>query len=110
MNTLLTKRKTFSFTTAVAIAGLLALSLSGSGWLMAENDHSGFFEDETDRTLASNKGIHEEDVDWTLARTEAEEDQTDWTLAKREVVQEEEVDWTLAKRDNEEDKTDWTLA
>jgi hypothetical protein len=81
MNRHFTTSKPFSYTSTLAIVGLLALPLSGSGWLMTGNGHGGPFEDETDWALASSEGIQEKEVDWTLAMTEAEEDETDWTLA-----------------------------
>jgi len=110
MNTDLKHLKTFSFPIALAIAGLVAFPLSGSGGLMADKSHNGPLPNESDWTLASKEGMHEDETDWTLARTEINEDEPDWTLAKKEEVQKEEVDWTLAKTKNEEDKTDWTLA
>jgi len=110
MNEQLTKPKTFGFTIALVLAGLLAVPLAGAGWVMAEKENSGPYDGEHDWTLVSNEETQEEEVDWTLAQTEAEEDETDWTLAKQEGDQEEEVDWTLAKTDAEEDDEDWTLA
>ena len=52
MNRHLTTSKLFSYTSALAMVGLLALPLSGSGWLMSGNGHGGPFEDLTDWTLA----------------------------------------------------------
>lgn len=110
MNTYHNNSKSFHFSMALAIAGLLALPLAGSGWLMNHSPYPASGEEEIDWTLADRDGTQEEEVDWTLAENKAEEDETDWTLAKKDEAQEDEVDWTLAKNDTEEDETDWTLA
>lgn len=81
MNTPYTPLKFFSITLSLAIAGLLALPLSESGWLMAAKNHRGPVEEEIDWTLSSRENTAENEVDWTLAKTESEEDETDWTLA-----------------------------
>ena len=96
MNTYRNNTKSFHFSMALAIAGLLALPLASSGWLMNHSPYPASGEEEIDWTLADREGTHEEEVDWTLAKSDE--------------AQEDEVDWTLAKNDTEEDETDWTLA
>ena len=88
------KTKFHPWVLALAIAGLLALPLSGGG--MQDRVASGG-EEEVDWTLAKGKTeTEEEEVDWTLANNEDKEDETDWTLASNDRNDEDEVDWTLA--------------
>ena len=95
MNNYQNNSKSFHFSMALAIAGLLALPLAGSGWLMEGS---------------TSHPSSDQEIDWTLADRDGTHEDVDWTLAKKDEAQEDEVDWTLAKNDTEEDETNWTLA
>jgi len=78
MNSNFNKTALYPWALALALAGLIALPLSGNGGLMGQPGPE-----------------VEDEVDWALAKEETEEEEVDWTLAK-EKTEEEEVDWTLA--------------
>ena len=92
MNSNFNKIALYPWTLALALAGLIALPLSGNGVLKGQPGPE-----------------IEDEVDWTLAKEDPKEDEVDWTLAKED-PKEDEVDWTLAKEEQEEEEVDWTLA
>jgi len=92
MNSNFNKTTLYPWALALALAGLIALPLSGNGVLKGQPGPE-----------------VKDEVDWTLAKEEIEDEEVDWTLAKEE-TEEEEVDWTLAKEETEDDEVDWTLA
>jgi len=87
MKTKFTNSNFYNFTVLLAVLGLLALPV-GCTHLAQVGEGS---------TTTTKEKVHEEDVDWTLAKNETEEeDEVDWTLAKNTESEEDETDWTLA--------------
>ncbi|WNM60255.1 hypothetical protein [Candidatus Nitrospira neomarina] len=117
MSTRLTTTKAFSFTFALALAGLLAWPQMGTGWGKEGSGQLPLFDGKFTWIMATEADKQEEGVDWTLADRVSRDisgDETDWTLAHGEsdAADEDETDWTLASNDSseEEEEVDWTLA
>ncbi|MGP0591630.1 hypothetical protein ACTRXD_03700 [Nitrospira sp. T9] len=67
MNTRLTPTKALSFMFALALAGLLAWPQMGTGWGMEGSGQLPLFDGKSTWIMATDEGIQEEEVDWTLA-------------------------------------------